>query len=178
MIKKYNEVELYKLLRSQANEVKQTKHEVLDKLFKTGVAGPDDINIFSLLGILLDLQNLDVEFLVNEDKNKMVKFDDLLAFILKNDSKMAITNRKFMGTIKFPFINWILFGTEAFESKFIDFIDYLQNELHISLVLPQAKASASSVVGSDSGSSSSFTPEIDLHKEKEIKKQSDIEMSY
>ena len=63
MIKKYNEVELYKLLHAQANLVKQTKHEVLDKLFKTGVAGPDDINIFSLLGILLDLQNLAVEFL-------------------------------------------------------------------------------------------------------------------
>lgn len=177
MIKKYNEVELYKLLRAQADLVKQTKHEVLDKLFKTGVAGPDDINIFSLLGILLDLQNLDVVFLVpNQDKSKMVKFDDLLAFILKNDSKMAITNRKFMGTIKFPFINWILFGTEAFESRFIDFIDYLQNDLHISLVLPKAKPALN--VGSDSGSGSSFNPEIDLHKEKEIKKQPSIEMSY
>ena len=178
MIKKYNEVELYKLLHAQANLVKQTKHEVLDKLFKTGVAGPDDINIFSLLGILLDLQNLAVEFLVpNEDKNKMVKFDDLLAFILKNDSKMAITNKKFMGTIKSPFINWILFGTEAFESNFVDFIDYLQNDLHISLVLPQAKVLPSNV-GSDSGSSSSFTPAIDLQKEKELKKPADIEMSY
>ena len=135
---KFNELELYLMLRMQAKLVEQTKYTVLDKIFKTGRSGGNNVSVFSLLGVLLDLQNLNV--LINlPGANEIDKVDvsDLVAFIAKNYSKMNYTNKKFKATgDKKTILNWIILSTQTFENKFTDFIDYLQNDLHISLILP------------------------------------------
>lgn len=132
--KKYDE--LYLLLRMQAKLVKQTKFAVLDKIFKTGCAEKNDISIFSLLGILMDLQALNVYIAhPNLNKNK-VEFEDLSSFIVRNLSKMTHSYRKVKGCENKPLINWLVIGHPAFRSTFADFINYLQNDLGISLVLP------------------------------------------
>ncbi len=135
---KFNELELYLMLRMQSKLVEQTKHTVLDQIFKTGLSGGNNVSVFSLLGILLDLQDLNV--LINlPDTNEIDKVDvsDLVSFIAKNYSKMNYTNKKFQATgDKKTILNWIILSTQTFENKFIDFIDYLQNDLHISLTLP------------------------------------------
>ncbi len=138
--KKYDE--LYLLLRMQAKLVKQTKFAVLDKIFKTGCAEKNDISIFSLLGILMDLQALNVYIAhPNLNKNK-VNFEDLTSFIVRNLSKMTHSYRKVNCCDNCcenkPLINWMIIGSTAFESQFADFIEYLQNDLDISLVLPLA----------------------------------------
>ena len=138
MNKKYDELELYLLLRTKAKLVEQTKHSVLDKIFKTGCAEKNDISIFSLLGILMDLQDLNVSIShPNFNKNK-VNFEDLTSFIVRNLSKITHSYRKFLGCENKPLINWMIIGSTAFESKFSEFIDYLQDELGISLILPLA----------------------------------------
>ena len=138
MTKKYDELELYLLLRMQAKLVEQTKHSVLDKIFKTGCAEKNDISIFSLLGILMDLQDLNVYIShPNLNKNK-VNFEDLTSFIVRNLSKMTHTYRKVNCCENKPLINWLVIGYPAFKSTFADFISYLQDELGISLVLPSA----------------------------------------
>jgi hypothetical protein len=144
MTKKYDELELYLLLRMQAKLVEQTKHSVLDKIFKTGCAEKNDISIFSLLGILMDLQDLNVYIShPNFNKNK-VNFEDLTSFIVRNLSKMTHTYRKVNCCDNCcenkPLINWMIIGSKSFESKFADFIDYLEDNLGISLVLPSATA--------------------------------------
>lgn len=134
--KKYDE--LYLLLRMQAKLVKQTKFAVLDKIFKTGCAEKNDISIFSLLGILMDLQALNVYIShPNLNKNK-VEFEDLTSFIVRNLSKMTHTYRKVNCCENKPLINWLVIGYPAFKSTFADFVSYLQDELGISLVLPSA----------------------------------------
>jgi len=136
--KKYDE--LYLLLRMQAKLVKQTKFAVLDKIFKTGCAEKNDISIFSLLGILMDLQALNVYIAhPNLNKNK-VNFEDLTSFIVRNLSKMTHSYRKVNCCDNCcenkPLINWLVIGYPAFKSTFADFISYLQDDLGISLVLP------------------------------------------
>ena len=140
MNKKYDELELYLLLRMQAKLVKQTKFAVLDKMFKTGCSEKTDISIFSILGVLMDLQALNVSILhPNLNKNK-VEFEDLSSFIVRNLSKMTHSYRKVKGCENKPLINWMIIGSKSFESKFADFIDYLEDNLGISLVLPLATA--------------------------------------
>ncbi len=136
MTKKYDELELYLLLRMQAKLVKQTKFAVLDKMFKTGCSEKTDISIFSILGVLMDLQALNVSILhPNLNKNK-VEFEDLSSFIVRNLSKMTHSYRKVNSCENKPLINWMIIGSTAFESKFSEFIDYLQDDLGISLILP------------------------------------------
>ncbi len=136
MTKKYTDIELYLLLRTQAKLVKQTKFAVLDKMFKTGCAEKNDISIFSILGLLIDLQNLNVSIShPNLAKNK-VELEDLTSFIVRNLSRMKHTYRKVDGITSKPLVNWLVIGSKSFESKFADFIDYLQDDLGISLILP------------------------------------------
>ena len=137
MNKKYDELELYLLLRTKAKLVEQTKHSVLDKLFKTGCAEKNDISIFSILGMLMDLQSLNVVLISHPNLNKnKVNFEDLTSFIVRNLSKMTYSYRKVNGCENKPLINWMIIGSKSFESTFVNFINYLQNDLGISLILP------------------------------------------
>ncbi|MBX9890646.1 MAG: hypothetical protein K2X94_05255 [Amoebophilaceae bacterium] len=136
MTKKYTDIELYLLLREKAQLVEKTKFTVLHKTFKTGCSATNDISIFSLLGLLLDLQSLKVSiFYPNLAKTK-VNFEDLTSFIVRNLSKLKYTYRKVNGITNQPLINWMIIGSSSFESQFADFIEYLQDDLGISLVLP------------------------------------------
>ncbi len=139
MTKKYTDIELYLLLREKAQLVEKTKFAVLDKTFKTCCAEKTDISIFSILGILMDLQALSVVLIShpNVAKNK-VSLEELSSFIVRNLSRMKHTYRKIDGIASKPLVNWLTIGSTAFESTFADFIDYLQNDLDISLVLPLA----------------------------------------
>lgn len=134
--KKYTELELYMLLRLQAKLVEQTKHTVLDQIMKTGVSSGKNVSIFTLLGILMDLQKLNV-IIVYPDKNKdKISFDDLIAFMAKNNTKMHHTSVKIQKGPKKLILNWILLNTAMFEIRFADFIDYFLNDLNFNLILP------------------------------------------
>ena len=120
MTKKYTDIELYLLLREKAQLVEKTKFAVLDKTFKTGCSATNDISIFSLLGLLLDLQSLKVSiFYPNLAKTK-VNFEDLTSFIVRNLSKLKYTYRKVNGITNQPLINWMIIGSSSFESQFAD----------------------------------------------------------
>ena len=138
--KKYTDLELYMLLRLQAKLVEQTKYVALDKTFKTGVSGGNNVSIFTLLGVLIDLQKLNV-FInypnVGIEDNK-IQINDLVAFIAKNYTNMHHTSKTIEGASgRKTVLNWVVLNTQTFESRFADFFDYLQNDLHISLILPQ-----------------------------------------
>lgn len=138
MTKKYTDIELYLLLREKAQLVEKTKFAVLDKTFKTGCAEKHDISIFSILGIMIDLQALNVSIShPNFNKNK-VELEYLSSFIVRNLSKMSHSYRKVNSCENKTIINWMIIGSKSFESKFFDFINYLQDELGISLILPLA----------------------------------------
>ena len=137
--KKYNELELYMLLRLQAKLVQQTKYTVIDNIFKTGVSGGKNMSIFSMLGVLMDLQNLNVfiKYPNTETTGDKITISDLITFIAKNYSNMKHTTKTIDGANgRKTVLNWIVLNTQTFESRFADFIDYLQNDLKMSLILP------------------------------------------
>lgn len=136
--KKYTELELYLLLRFQAQLVEQTRHAVLDNTFKHGKSDRKDLSIFSLLGVLLDLQKLNIfiDYPHTEAKDK-IQFEDLVSFIAKNHKDLEHSNKTINSTTNRTVLNWLLLHNHAFENRFADFIDYVLNDLHINLVLPK-----------------------------------------